>query len=120
MSSLLSRTRRKASEVDISVREIVQALAVAPAPARQHRPSTLIAWLQATAPVADPTKRRQFRSLDPARSVLWPSMSALGQKRTLADHAAQTLIESWRRHWNAIHPHVFLGGGIVTLWSRNE
>ncbi len=74
-----------ASEVDISGCEIVQALVVALAPARQHRPTTLIARLQATAPVADPTKRRQFLSLDPARSVLWPSMSALGHER------------SWRR-----------------------
>ena len=41
-----------ASEVDVSGCMIVQALVEALAPALQHRPTALIARLQATAPVA--------------------------------------------------------------------
>ncbi|GAG04146.1 unnamed protein product, partial [marine sediment metagenome] len=47
-------------------------------------------------------------------------MSAKCHKRTLADYDAQILIESWRRHCNAIRPHAFLGDDPVTLSTRNE
>ncbi len=32
-------------------------------------------------------------------------MSAKCQKRTLADHEAQILVESWRRHCNGTRPY---------------
>jgi len=36
-------------------------------------------------------------------------MSALCQKRTWADDAAQILVESWRRHCNGVRPYASLG-----------
>jgi hypothetical protein len=36
-------------------------------------------------------------------------MSAMYQKRTLADHAVHILIESWRRHCNGIRSYASLG-----------
>ncbi len=36
-------------------------------------------------------------------------MSAMCQKRTLANHEAQILVESWLRHCNGIRPYTSLG-----------
>jgi len=41
-------------------------------------------------------------------------MSAMCQKRTLADHAVQIIIESWRRHCNGVRPYASLGYGPPT------